>query len=125
MRVRMAFEMLQHGDLSSLMWGLAPTEGTGKSDLEVAEERGKMAARAALAASSELIRMAEAGGLVKPLPESGLSTGMRRHAVRTVAWQTAQYVEGQRAQREMGGLIATPAGTPAPILPASGGGQPN
>ena len=76
-------------------------------------------------ASGEVVRDAEARGLVKPLPDVGLSTGMKRHAKRTVAWQLEQQIEGQRAQAQMGGRIATPAGTPAPILPAGDSGKPN
>lgn len=116
LRVRMAFEVMQRGDLSAF------TNGVSRSG--TAEDRGREIAGAVLAATSELIRLAEEGGLVAPLPEVGLSTGMKRHAKRVVAWQVEQTVEGQRAQAEMGGRIATPPGVQAaPILPPAGNGQ--
>lgn len=119
LRVRMAYDMLVQGDLSSLMWGLAPSEGTGKSDEEVAEARGAMAARAALACATELVRLAEAGGLVDPFPPAGtLSRLMRLRGDQLAEWQATQAVANHRKQQDMAGRIAVPPGTQgAPILP--------
>ena len=117
LRVRFAFEMLTHGDLSSLMWGLA--ELPGAPQMEVAKARGRMAAAACLAAMTELVDQAEKAGLVQPFPEGGdLSTTMKRHAPRLARWQAEQYVAQQREQQAMAGRIATPPGvSSAPILP--------
>ena len=118
LRVRMAFEILQRGDLTAF------TNGVSRSS--TAEERGREIAAAVLATTSELVKLAEVEGLVTPFPESGISTTLKRQVKRVTAFQVEQQVEGQRAQGEMGGRIATPSGVVSPILPPSGGsGQPN
>jgi hypothetical protein len=115
LRVRMAFEMLQHGDLSAIRWQVTGTP----------EEAGQELARACFAAMSELVRIAEAEGLVKPLPDGGeISATLRKHAPRLVRWQAEQQIAAQRLQHEFAGRIATPPGTPAAaILPGNGQGH--
>lgn len=135
LRVRFAFEMLTQGGAAAIMGdaGEALRSGsagnphmvTGSSafsgEAEIAEMRGRLAARAALAAVSELVRLAEKQGLVTPFPEGGdVSTTMKRHAPRLARWAGEQHLAQQREQASLAGRIATPQGTPAAILPAGG-----
>lgn len=114
LRVRFAFEMLQHGGASALVSSLEMKEA---SEAE-AEAMGRLAARAALGATTELVRLAEERGLVTPLPEE-MSTMMRRHVPRLMAFELEKHVVGTRMQQGVAGRIATPAGVPSPILPAN------
>lgn len=112
LRVRFALEVLTHGDLAALV-GEMPAGSTP-------EQRGEAAARSALAATSEIVRQAEAQGLVQAFPEGGeISTQLKRHATRNARWQAEQFAAGQREQQNMAGRIATPAGVPPAILPGN------
>jgi hypothetical protein len=115
LRVRIAVEMLQGGDLSALRWQVSGGP----------EEAGRELARACLAAATELVRLAEEQRLVKPFPDGGeISTTLKRHAPRIVRWQAEQQIAGHRVQQELAGRIAVPPGTPGvPILPDGGNGK--
>lgn len=114
-RVRLGIELLAHGGVFEVARELETTAGGATQ--AVADRVPARAARIALDAASELVRLAEERGLVDPMgdPEH-LPKNLKDHVVRQVVFQTYAQEQGQKRAKAIGSGVGL--GVPFPMRPS-------